>query len=158
MRLLETPVVALICIAFMVYSTVHPQPDTDIGVAPNAMGLYYETVTFNSKDGTELNGWYIPSINASEILEDGDKAILRKRPGVVLCHGIGTNRKQMLPMAAFLNSKGYEVLLFDFRSCGLSAPNARSFGLNERDDVLTAVHFLQNESSVDATRLLIINI
>lgn len=153
MRVLETPVLALLVIAFTVFSAVHPNQDTDIGVAPNALGLYYETITFDSKDGTDLNGWFIPSINASQILEEGNDAILRKRPGVVLCHGIGTNRKQMLPLAAFLNSKGYEVLLFDFRSAGLSASNPRSFGLNERDDVLAAVHYLQETSSIDPTRV-----
>ena len=67
MRVLEVPVLALLCIAFTVYASVHPERDSDIGVAPNALGLYYETITFDSKDGTDLNGWYIPSISANEI-------------------------------------------------------------------------------------------
>ncbi|MCH9022431.1 MAG: alpha/beta fold hydrolase [Planctomycetes bacterium] len=156
LRLLELPVVILFCVFVVVYSSVHPPTDESFTLTPEGMGLYTEAVNFTSQDGSLLNGWYIPSLNAAEVLEEGDLALLRKRPGVVLCHGIGATREQLLGLAAYLNSRGAEVLLFDFRSCGLSENSARSFGINERDDVLAAVNFLRSINSVDPQKIIVI--
>ena len=90
MRLLAAPVIVLFCIIVIVYSSVHPDPQKAIGFSPEGMGLYYKPALFISQDGTKLSGWYIPSINAQEVLDEGDKALSRKRPGAVLCHGIGS--------------------------------------------------------------------
>ena len=156
LRLLELPVVFLFCVAVTVYSSVHPPTKNTFALTPEGMGLYTEAVNFTSKDGSLLNGWYIPSLNAAEVLEEGDLALLRKRPGAVLCHGIGATRKQLLALAAYLNNRGTDVLLFDFRSCGLSDDSARSFGINERDDVLAAVHFMRSLKSVDPDKIIVI--
>jgi len=120
MRLLASPVLALFCILVIVYSSVHPGPQSAIGFTPEGMGLYYEPVRITSQDVTNLSGWYIPSINAQEVLSEGDKTLTRKRPGAVLCHGIGANRNQLITLTMYLNAHGVEVLLFDFRSSGLS--------------------------------------
>jgi pimeloyl-ACP methyl ester carboxylesterase len=156
MRLLAAPVLILFCIFIIVYSSVHPGPQKAIGFSPEGMGLYYEPVLFTSQDGTNLSGWYIPSINAQEVLAEGDKALTRQRPGAVLCHGIGANRRQLITLAMYLNSHGVDVMLFDFRSAGLSSNAPRSFGINERNDVLAAAHTLAAQSSVDPTRVFLV--
>lgn len=118
MRLLDSPVLALFCIVVIVCSSVHPGPQSAIGFTPEGMGFYYEPVRITRKDGTNLSGWYIPSINAQEVLSEGDKALTRKRPGAVLCHGIGANRNHLITLTMYLNAHGVEVLLFDFEAAG----------------------------------------
>jgi len=148
--------VILFCVFVAVYSSVHPPTKDSFTLTPEGMGLYTEAVSFISEDGSLINGWYIPSLNAAEVLKEGDLALLRKRPGAVLCHGIGATREQLLGLAAYLNSRGTEVLLFDFRSSGLSENSARSFGINERDDVLAAVNFLRGINSVDPQKIIVV--
>ncbi|MFB0535557.1 MAG: hypothetical protein ACETWR_11305, partial [Anaerolineae bacterium] len=64
---------------------------------PAERGLSFEPVTFTSTDGLRLAGWYIPSRNGATI---------------ILCHGLGTNRADMLPQAVLLAEHGYGSLLF----------------------------------------------
>jgi alpha-beta hydrolase superfamily lysophospholipase len=155
MRLLSTPLVLLFSIAVMVYASMHADPKPVI-MTPDVMGLYYETVHFNSLDGTSLEGWYIPSLEADDVLAEGDKALRRQRPGVVLCHEIGANRSQLLGLASVLHHQGFEVMLFDFRCCGDSGGDYRTFGLREREDVLAAVHCLQGKPRVRDDRVAIV--
>jgi pimeloyl-ACP methyl ester carboxylesterase len=155
MRILAMPIVILFFIAAIVYAGTRPTA-ADISLYPGGMGLYYKNVSFRSGDGTLLMGWFIPSLNADEILEDGNKALTRKRPGVVLCHDAGANREQLLALASTLNRQGIEVLLFDFRGSGLSEAKVRTFGLNEQYDVSAAVHFLKEQPSVDPEKIAVI--
>lgn len=154
-RLLALPVIFFVAIALIVFLSVRTGR-TEIQRFPEGMSLFYEPVEFKSEDGTVLRGWFIPSLRAEEVLEIGNQAILQKRPGVVLCHGIGSNRGQLLSLASYLNQSGYETLLFDFRACGQSEGTVHSFGLRERDDVLAAVHFLADQSTVDRNRIAVI--
>ena len=155
MRLLALPLLFFFCIVFIVFFSVRTGR-TEIHQFPEGMRLYYEPVQFKSEDGTVLRGWFIPSLDADEVIENGDKALRQKRPGVVLCHGNCWNRGQLLNLAAYLNQQGYEVLLFDFRACGQSEGETRSFGLRERNDVLAAVHYLADQGSVDRDRIAVI--
>ncbi len=68
-------------------------PEADIG------GAAYEEVTFETSDGLEPSGWYIPSKNRAAVV-----AI--------------TGRKLPRSAAAFLARNGYGVLLFDRRGEG----------------------------------------
>jgi pimeloyl-ACP methyl ester carboxylesterase len=155
MRLLSTPLVLLICIAIMVYSSIHADRKSVV-MTPDVMGLYYENVSFKSLDGTPLEGWYIPSLEAKDVLAEGDRALRRQKPGVVLCHGIGANRSQLLGVASYLHHEGFEIMLFDFRCCGDSEGGVRTFGLREREDVLAAVHYLQSRPAVDPDRVALV--
>ncbi len=155
MRLLALPLILFLAIVFIVFLSVRTGR-TEIHQFPEGMRLFYEPVEFNSEDGTVLRGWFIPSLRAEEVLENGDRALRKKRPGVVLCHGIGSNRGQLLSLASYLNQQGFETLLFDFRACGQSGGKTHSFGLRERNDVLAAVHFMADRSTVDRERIAVI--
>jgi len=157
LRLLALPLITLLSIAVIVLVSLRTGR-TEITQFPDGLRLYYESVDFASEDGTRLSGWFVPSLSADDVIDLGDKALCRKRPGVVLCHGIGGNRSQLLPLAAWLNRQGFEVLLFDFRACGLSTGNTRSLGLWERSDALAAAHYLAGRSTVDPRRLALIGI
>jgi len=154
-RALVLPILAAVAIGVVIYGSTHAER-ARIRSFPDGMRLYYESVSFTSADGVSLSGWFIPSLKAEDVAEQGDKVLRRQRPGVVLCHGLGSNRSQLLPLAGYLNSQGYEVLLFDFRGCGLSGGEIQSFGLCEREDVLAAVHYLADRANVDSSRMVVI--
>src|SRR5437879_6083956 len=69
--------------------------------------LDFTDVTFRAADGMQLSGWLIPA----------------KEPkgGIVVCHGVGANREDVLCKAQFLVKGGYTCFLFDFRDHGKSA-------------------------------------
>ena len=97
---------------------------------PESSQLPFADVGFNSPDGLDLKGWWIPS---------------DKKPAgtVVLSHGVFRNRDQMLSRAVFLHKAGYQVLLFDLRGHGESAPAPLSGGLSESRDFLGALAWLK---------------
>jgi len=105
---------------------------------PAESGLLYESVTFTSADGLRLAGWYIPSRNGATI---------------ILCHGLGTNRADMLPQAVLLAEHGYGSFLFDFRAHSESEGEMVTYGYAETDDVLAAVDYLLSRPDVDPQRI-----
>ena len=97
------------------------------------------TVHFTTADHETLSGWLVPASKC-------DRAI-------ILLHGFGGNRIQMLPRARFLRENGYTVLLYDARACGESTGNAVTFGYRERHDLIAAVKFLKERGYLRITCL-----
>lgn len=110
------------------YTTTPRQPA--ISISPAAYGLTFQSVTFPSADATALTlrGWWIPNPHASR--------------AVVLVHGRYQNRADYLPIASALWGRGFNVLLFDLRGHGESAPAPCSYGLREQWDVIGAVEYV----------------
>jgi len=54
------------------------------------------------------------------------------RGGVLLVHGLGSDRRSMLPRARWLHGLGYTVLLVDLRGHGESPGSKRSFSSTKR--------------------------
>lgn len=100
--------------------------------------LPVEQVRFPSRDGLRLAGWFIPS--------DGPAC-------VILAHGHGRSRGELLPHADFLHRAGFSVFLFDFRSRGESEGEAVTLGTHEPLDLLGALDHLRSRSDVDARRI-----
>lgn len=99
--------------------------------SPADLELDYEAVTFSSADGLLLSGWFIfPAEKA------GNGA------AIILCHGFGSMRTEMLPEAAILTGHGYSTLLFDFRGHGKSEGDMVTLGYDEVQDVQAAVTYL----------------
>jgi pimeloyl-ACP methyl ester carboxylesterase len=142
-RLLAIPV-AIGLLAFVVWPLAFAVaatnvPRTSVGRAtPAADGLPYRDVRFAASDGVRLSGWYIPSRNGA---------------AVVLLHGSGSTRSDVLPHAVVLAGHGYGVLLYDARGHGRSAGRAMDFGWYGDRDVAGAVRFLQRQSDVDGARI-----
>lgn len=90
-----------------------------------------EEVSFVAADGVQLRGWWWPGEPRSQ--------------AVLLLHGLGTDRLEMMPRAAWLHEEGYAVLLLDFRGCGRSGGRG-SFGHAERLDVGAALAFLRQRA------------
>ena len=103
-------------------------PEADLG------GAKYEDVTFETSDGLELAGWYIPSENRAAVIAM-------------------TGRKLPRDAAAFLARHGYGVLLFDRRGEGQSDSDPNSFGWGGVEDIQAAIAYLQSRPDVDPDRI-----
>ncbi|MGB5561020.1 MAG: alpha/beta fold hydrolase [Sedimenticolaceae bacterium] len=81
-------------------------------------------------DGGAIAAWFAP----------GDA----RRGGVLLLHGIRTDRRQMLDRARFLFAAGYSVLLIDLQAHGETPGQQITFGYRESFDVDAAVNYLND--------------
>lgn len=97
---------------------------------PEDIGLQYERVRFASADGTNLDAWWIPADTAG---------VTRT---MLLCHGVGANRDDILRFVPLLHDGGYHVLTWDWRGHGLSDWAQVTFGLQEKKDVRAAVDWV----------------
>ncbi len=77
-----------------------------------------------------LAGWFVP--------------VAETRKAVVLLHGYGTTRTQMLARARFFHDQGFAALLHDARGHGESGEALVSFGLFETRDLLGALDWLRS--------------
>ena len=97
---------------------------------PDQFGLPYENVYFKTEDKVQLKGWFIPS-----------EAYSNKT--IILMHGWGMNRADILKNTYFLRDLGFNLLYFDFRALGESGGKTSSIGYLELKDVAAAVRFLK---------------
>lgn len=101
----------------------------DAPTNPGKLGLDYEPVSFVSRDGLRLGGWFVPG---AEPL----------RGTVIFCHGhAGSLDPDLIYVPAF-HQHGYNVLQFDFRAHGRSEGRHVSMGFYERLDLLGATDYL----------------
>ncbi len=154
-RLLLTPVILAIFLVAMVYASTHPQTVRAI-TNPDSYGIYFKRVTLTTVDNQILAGWYLPPINADEVVFDPEGVLTQKWPGVVICHGLGASHDQYLPLAKQLHDAGFAVLMLDTRGQGESEPAAVTYGLRERFDVLAGVKMLRETPYVDESKVCVI--
>ncbi len=91
--------------------------------------LPLEDVAIDTPRGNRLYGWY---------LRGG-----REKGGILLMHGVRSNRIQMADRAKWLHARGYSVLLFDFQAHGESRGEHISFGYLEAQDAQSAYSYLE---------------
>jgi fermentation-respiration switch protein FrsA (DUF1100 family) len=91
-------------------------------------------VTFETRDGLTLEGWYIPSRNGAAVISF---------PG----------RKGPQRQARMLARHGYGVLLFDRRGEGDSDGEPNAWGWGGTKDIKAAVAFLQRRPDVERGRI-----
>lgn len=98
-------------------------------VGPPPADLGAEAVSFLSRSGATLHGWWLPGSQS--------------QAGVVLMHGSGTDRRSMVERARMLKTAGYPVLLFDFQAQGESLGSHVTDGYLEALDARAAVEFMR---------------
>lgn len=150
-----TPIVVTLLITAMVWHGTHPAAATDDST-PTSIGIFYDPVSFVAEDGTRLEGWLVPVIDARTVLSEQDKLLRRKWPAVVLVHDQGRNRAQMLPLVKPLHEAGVVVLALATRGEGTTTGMASTFGLREAMDVAAAVDVLRRRPFVDPERIAVI--
>jgi|SRR5579875_282818 len=85
----------------------------------------------------EREGWFFPG--------------LLRAPTVILCHGYGSQRADVLTLTTALQEHQYNVFLFDFAGHG-SVPGRTLLGYSETQQLLAAIHGLSQRSDIDRTR------
>lgn len=105
---------------------------------PEDVGITAPREVMFSVDGLTLRGWYVPARNGAAI---------------ILAHGYGGNRLDLLPEAGLLAAAGYGVLLFDFRGHGASDDAPVTLGRDERRDLVAVLDFVAAQPEVDPARI-----
>lgn len=112
---------------------LHPPAMSPMWIFPEQFGLRYEKISFKTRDGLTLRGWLIPS-------SSGDKRT------ILMCHGWGDNKGELLKQTYFLNEQGgFNLVYFDFRSHGESEGEITTIGGLETIDFDAAIEWLRKE-------------
>lgn len=102
---------------------------SDIGAPPADFSWPVEDASFKTRDGETISGWLVPAAPPA--------------PGIVLLHGRGGTRRQMIRRAGMFRSLGCAALLCDARAFGESTGDMTTFGWRERSDLIAAVDFMR---------------
>ena len=130
-----TAVVAVV-VSPAIAATNVPRPQ--VGDDPSSVGLAHHDVTLRTDDGVPLAAWYVDSSN---------------RAAVVLLHGAGSTRSDVLDHAAVLAGAGFGVLMIDARGHGASGGRAMDFGWHGDADVTAATGYLAGRPDVTDGRI-----
>ena len=101
-----------------------------IDKTPEDYKIVYEKVYFNSVDGIELVGWFIPSRTESDTT-------------LIITHKDGQTKSDALSWSVELSER-FNLLYFDFRGCGESKGDFFSYGVEEIKDIEGAIRFLRD--------------
>ncbi|HEX4948123.1 MAG TPA: alpha/beta fold hydrolase, partial [Blastocatellia bacterium] len=123
---------------WLVYRVTHPRR-TNFEATPSHYqiftgdGLSWSEEQWENTDGTIATGWLLRGAAGA--------------PAIVLHHGYGKNRAELLNLGVKLCEAGYHVLLPDLRGHGASTVSYTSLGVYEKDDVNAAINFLKSKKS-----------
>ena len=107
---------------------------------PDEFNFPYENFTFTTADGVSLKGWFIEANPAS------DKTI-------ILMHGWGMNRSDILKNTYFLRDQGFNLCYFDFRAMGESGGKVSSIGYLETQDVKACIKYLKKHYPAQSQKI-----
>lgn len=138
LRPLATPLLVPVA-ATVTYLAAHPRRRRPRRT-PASLGIHYAEVTLSALDGTRLAAWWVPAPEARAV--------------VILCHGYGRNREQLLAALPPLHRAGYHALLFDFRAHGESEGRRCGIGHAEVDDLLGAADWLRRHPTAASLPLI----
>ena len=91
----------------------------------------FKTIYLTTKDSLKLEAWYIAA--------DSSKGT------VLLFHGHGGNKSDVIKEAESFNKIGYNTLLVDFRAHGSSGGNTCTIGYDESEDVKFAFDYIKSK-------------
>jgi uncharacterized protein len=98
-----------------------------------------ENVTI-AGDGVELAGWYFENPR-------------RERCAVVMLHGFGGARAEVLAASPLFWDRGCDLLMYDARGHGESSRALLTYGFHERNDLLSAIAWLGKRADLPRTRI-----
>jgi uncharacterized protein len=132
--------------------------------SPSELGLDYEDVTFPSRDGVPLEGWFIPSPGAAQL--------------IIANHPMGFNRSGLpahlepwrsdwapsgngfevdfVPDYKILHDAGYHVLAYDLRNHGLSGAangGVTTGGVFEARDIVGSLRYARAREDTRAAAI-----
>jgi pimeloyl-ACP methyl ester carboxylesterase len=119
---------------FLVYRIVKPQRSTsEISMA--SFPGRPDTMTFDVPEGLGTReGWFFPG--------------LRGAPTIILCHGYGSSRGELLTIVSTLQDHQFNVFVFDFAAHG-SNLGITTLGYREADELRAAMNTVAQRNDVD---------
>jgi len=118
---------------FLVYRIVKPQRSST-GISMETFPGRPDAVEFTVPGGGSREGWFFPG--------------LRGAPTIVLCHGYGSSKGELLTLVSQLQDHQYNVFVFDFAAHGAN-PGTTTFGYKEADELRAAIDVLAARGDVD---------
>ncbi|MBL7070372.1 MAG: alpha/beta hydrolase [Candidatus Omnitrophica bacterium] len=117
LEILLIPAVLGVIIAYLRFTEkrIIFYPSGEIELTPQDIGLKYEDVFFDSRDGVKLNAWFVP--------------VLKEKATIIFCHGNAGNISHRLEKVKAFCDLGYNVLVFDYRGYGKSQGSPSEQGL-----------------------------
>ena len=144
--IIAAALVAYFAISFRVAETVTQVERVPLDPPASSIAATHDDVTFNSRDGIVLKGWWF--------------AVPRADRAAVIVHGRGRNRvnSDFMPaaIARLLLVHGYSVLLFDLRGHGESGGTRYTLGIEEPRDILAAIDLAANRADIERARVAVI--
>ena len=89
----------------------------------------YQTVILKTKDGATIEAWY----GKTDSLAAGT---------IILFHGAGGGKDQLLHEATAFRQMGYDVMMVDFRGCGNSSGNTTTISVRESEEVKISFDYI----------------
>lgn len=129
---------------YFIHRMTHPHRTELYGSPRDFQLIMQKPMWFDEKwknsDSTQTVGW---------LLSRGKPA-----PAVILSHGYGSNRSELLTLAFELWKSGYNVLVYDLRGHGESPVKWSGLGTYEKDDLFSALKFLRSQKTETGQDLL----
>src|SRR5882724_11948556 len=134
LALLFFGVVATSAIAgFLVYRIVKPQRSSS-EINMDSFPGRPDAVKFSVPGAGQREGWFFPGLLGA--------------PTIVLCHGYGSSRGELLTLVSALQDHQYNVFVFDFVGHGGNA-GTTSFGYRETPELKAAMDAIAQRGDVD---------
>ena len=110
---------------------------------PADEGLTFQEVGFESSDGLDLKGWWVPEEGSSR--------------AVILVHGLDANKSSqyVLDTSPIYAQAGYSVLMLDLRGHGESEGERTTVGYQEVRDVQGALSWLEEEKGFEPNEVVL---
>ncbi|MEM7343051.1 MAG: alpha/beta hydrolase [Chloroflexota bacterium] len=124
---------------------------TPILRTPEEVGLDYEEISFETRDGVTIKGWFMPADSNKVIISNHFSPANRygfagHLEGLGFAGGFEVN---FLPRYKALHDAGYNVLAYDLRSHGESGETENKVsgvGYFEWQEVLASIDYIKNRS------------
>ena len=111
----------------------------------NQFKVNAEGVRFPSRDGLQIAGWFIPAAQQGS-------------PTLIVLHGLGGTREDILPFALPLQKKGMNLLMLDLREHGQSEGEFFTYGYHEGKDIAGAIDYLEKRPDDSAKQVVLLGV
>lgn len=122
--------------AYSLYQILNP-PRSPANVDVTMLMGHPTVYKFDIPAQESREGWFFPG--------------LLHAPTVVLCHGYGSQRADILTLVTALQEHQFNVFLFDFAGHGAVAGRT-TLGYSETQQLLSAIHGLEQRQDIDLRR------
>jgi len=114
-------------------------PERVLSADPGSIGLHFESVSFETRDGIKLSGWFIPAEIAIGV--------------ILFCHGNAGNISHRLDSIQIFHQLGLDVFIFDYRGYGQSQGKPTEQGTYT--DAEAAWRYLVEERQVSPNEVIV---